>query len=160
MRVTTADLSDANPAAAIAEPGLVDFGGRPAFSGPIRTVRCFEDNSLVRSTLEEQGEGAVLVVDGGGSHDCALLGDRLGALAIVNGWSGVIVYGCVRDTADLTRMDLGVRALAAHPRRSVKGGAGEQDVAVSFLGVDFVPGHWAYVDSDGIVVLPEAASDG
>ncbi len=159
MRVATADLCDAHPEARIAEPGLVDFGGRAAFSGFVRTVRCFEDNSLVRTTLEEPGAGAVLVVDGGGSRHCALLGDRLGALAIVNGWSGVIVNGCVRDTTDLRRMELGVRALGAHPRRSVKRGEGEQDVPISFLGVDFVPGQWIYVDSDGIVVLPERAPD-
>ena len=159
MRVATADLSDAHPDAAIAEPGLLDFGGREAFSGFIRTVRCFEDNSLVRAVLEGQGDGAVLVVDGGGSRSCALLGDRLGALAIVNGWSGVIVNGCVRDAAELRRMELGVRALAAHPRRSLKRGEGDQDVPVSFLGVDFVPGFWVYVDADGALVLPERAAE-
>lgn len=159
MRVATADLSDAHPGAAIAESGLVDFGGREAFSGFIRTVRCFEDNSLVRMVLEGQGDGAVLVVDGGGSQSCALLGDRLGALAIVNGWAGVIVNGCVRDSAELRRMELGVRALAAHPRRSLKRGDGDQDVPVSFLGVDFVPGYWVYVDSDGVLVLPERAAE-
>ncbi len=159
MRVTTADLSDAHSEASIATPGLRDYGGRVAFSGFIRTVRCFEDNSLVRTTLEDQGDGAVLVVDGGGSRNCALLGDRLGALAIVNGWSGVIVNGCVRDSADLRRMELGVRALEAHPRRSIKRGEGEQDVPVSFLGVEFVPGEWVYVDSDGVLVLPERAAE-
>jgi regulator of ribonuclease activity A len=159
MRVATADLSDAHPEAKIAESGLLDFGGRSEFSGFIRTVRCHEDNSLVRAALEGQGDGAVLVVDGGGSRTCALLGDRLGALAIVNGWSGVVVNGCVRDTADLGRMDLGVRALAAHPRRSLKQGRGEMDVSVSFLGVDFVPGQWIYVDSDGLLILPERAPE-
>jgi regulator of ribonuclease activity A len=158
MIPNTADLSDACPDAAIAEPGLIDFGGTPRFAGPIRTVRCFEDNSHVRAALETPGDGAVLVVDGGGSLRCALLGDRLGALAIANGWAGVIVNGCVRDTAELARMDLGVRALASNPRRSGKGGDGELDVTVSFRGIDFTPGHRLYADLDGILVLPDQSA--
>jgi regulator of ribonuclease activity A len=158
MTPNTADLSDSYPDAAIAEPGILDFGGTPRFAGPIRTVRCFEDNTLVRAALEEPGEGAVLVVDGGGSLRCALLGDNLAALAIDNGWGGVVVNGCVRDTADLAGMDLGVRALAAHPRRSEKRGEGERNIAVSFLGVRFRPGHWLYADADGVVVVAHRVS--
>lgn len=115
-------------------------------------MRCIEDNSLVRVALEGPGNGAVLVVDGGGSLRCALLGDQLGTLAMENGWSGVIVNGCVRDSADLGTMDLGVKALATHPRKSVKRGEGERDVAVSFLGVEFSPGAMVYADGDGVVV--------
>lgn len=153
----TADLSDAYPDAAVARPGLADFGGRARFSGPIRTVRCWEDNSKVRAVLETPGSGAVLVVDGGGATTCALLGDRLGALAATNGWMGVIVNGCVRDSAELARLDLGVRALATMPRRSHKRDTGEIDLAVTFAGVTFTPGEWVYVDEDGIVVLPVQA---
>ncbi|HSF86022.1 MAG TPA: ribonuclease E activity regulator RraA [Acidimicrobiia bacterium] len=152
MSFSTADLSDQHPDALIADPGLSDFGGVRRFAGPIRTVRCIEDNSLVRVALEGPGNGAVLVVDGGGSLRCALLGDQLGTLAMENGWSGVIVNGCVRDSADLGTMDLGVKALATHPRKSVKRGEGERDVAVSFLGVEFSPGAMVYADGDGVVV--------
>jgi regulator of ribonuclease activity A len=154
MDFATTDLSDAYPEAGAAGPGLSDFGGVRRFCGPIRTVRCREDNSLVRTALEEPGDGAVLVVDGGGSLSCALLGDRLTAAAIANGWSGVIVNGCVRDRAELAGMGLGIRALAAHPRRSEKRNTGERDVTVTFLGVDFTPGAWVYVDEDGLLVLP------
>lgn len=153
MDFATADLCDRFPEAAVVATPMMDVGGRAAFSGPIRTVRCFEDNTKVRAALEEPGAGAVLVVDGGGSMQCALVGDQLGALGIANGWVGVIVHGCVRDSADLQNMHLGIRALATHPRRSDKRGRGERDVVVSFGAVDFVPGHWLYADADGIVVL-------
>lgn len=156
----TADLSDEYAGAAIAEPIFRDFGGRSRFAGPIQTVRCHEDNTLVRAMLEGQGHGAVLVVDGGGSEACALLGDQLATLAIANGWSGVIINGCVRDTDELHQMELGVHALGAHPRRSDKLGRGEQNVPVSFAGVTFVPGQWIYADADGILVLAHQAADG
>jgi regulator of ribonuclease activity A len=156
MTFTTADLSDEHPDAAVASPALLDFGGRPRFAGPIRTVRCLDDNSLVRATLEETGEDAVLIVDGGGSLRCALLGGNLGALAISNGWAGVIVNGCVRDSSELSTMDLGVMALATHPRKSIKRGAGSRDVPVSFSGIDFTPGAWVYADGDGVLVSPTA----
>lgn len=154
----TADLSDAHPDAAVAEPAFRSFGGVTAFGGTIRTVECFEDNSRVRSTLESPGDGAVLVVDGGGSLRCALVGDRLAALAIEHGWSGVVVNGCVRDTALLADMDLGVVALAPHPRRSEKRNTGECDVPVTFAGVTFTPGDLVRVDADGIIVLSSAAT--
>jgi regulator of ribonuclease activity A len=157
MTRATADLSDAYPDAAVVRPGFADFGGRARFAGPIRTVRCWEDNSKVRASLETPGSGAVLVVDGGGSMNCALLGDRLGALAASNGWMGVIVNGCVRDAAELARLDLGVRALATTPRRSHKRETGDTDLPVTFAGVTFTPGEWAYADEDGIVVLPVQA---
>jgi regulator of ribonuclease activity A len=156
MSFATADLADQHPDAHVAAPGLRALGGKQQFAGPIRTVECFEDNSLVRAALEEPGDGAVLVVDGGGSMRCALLGDRLAGLAIENGWTGVIVNGCVRDSAELATMDLGVKALATHPRKSVKRGAGERDVTVSFLGVDFTPGTMLYADADGVLVIESA----
>ncbi len=157
MHFATADLSDEHPEAQVSAPGLTDYGGATRFFGPIRTVRCFEDNSLVRSALETPGDGAVLVVDGGGSMRCALLGDQLAALAVANGWTGVIVNGCVRDSAELATTDLGIKALATHPRKSVNRSEGEADVAVSFLDVEFTPGHWVYADEDGVVVLAQSA---
>lgn len=150
----TADLSDAYPDALVADPIFTSFGGRVAFSGSIATVRCFEDNSLVRDAVHEPGEGRVLVVDGGGSLACALLGDRLAAMARDHGWAGVVVNGCVRDVRQLAETELGVKALAAHPRRSVKRGEGERDVEVTFAGVTFRTGAWLYADEDGMVVLP------
>ena len=156
MSHATADLSDAHPEAAVVSPalGLTDFGGTPAFFGPISTVRCFEDNSLVRAALEEPGRGKVLVVDGGGSLGCALVGDRLAALGRDNGWSGVVVNGCVRDAAQLSEITLGIKALGTHPTRSDKRGEGERDPDVSFGGVTFRPGAWLYADADGVLVQP------
>jgi regulator of ribonuclease activity A len=153
----TADLCDGHAAeVAIAAPLLHSFGGRRRFAGTIATIRCFEDNSLVRERLAEPGNGRVLVVDGGGSLKCALVGDQLGALGVKNGWAGIVVNGCVRDTAALGAMDLGVLALAAHPLKSVKRGAGERDVVVAFAGVAFRPGAHLYADEDGLVVAPHA----
>ena len=128
------------------------FGGRRAFHGPISTIRCFEDNSRVKEAVEGPGSGRVLVVDGGGSRRRALLGDKLGLAAVNNGWAGIIIYGCIRDSAELARMDLGVRALGTVPMRSEKKGAGERDVPVRFAGVTFRPGEFVYVDEDGIIV--------
>jgi len=133
---------------------LRDFGGRIAFSGPIRTVRCHEDNSLVKATLEEPGEGCVLVVDGGGSLRRALLGDMLGASAVRNGWAGLVIHGAVRDTAALANLEIGIKALGAVPMRGTKRGEGVVDTPVAFGGVVFVPGDHLYADEDGVAVLP------
>jgi regulator of ribonuclease activity A len=137
---------------AVAAPALRSFGGLVRFCGPVATVRCFEDNSRVRERLEEAGEGRVLVVDGAGSLRCALVGGMLAELAVSNGWSGVVVNGCVRDTLELARCATGMLALAANPRRSDKRGEGECDVAVAFAGVQFRPGDFVYADADGLVV--------
>ncbi len=139
----------------VASPIFRDFGGKRNFSGEIVTLKIFEDNSLVRMALDKSGAGKVLVIDGGGSLRCALLGDQLGLLAQKNGWQGVIVYGCVRDSDMLTTMDIGVRALAAHPKRSMKKGIGEQNISVRFADVTFTPGQWVCVDGDGVIVLKE-----
>ncbi|MBX3411521.1 MAG: ribonuclease E activity regulator RraA [Pirellulales bacterium] len=153
MGFKTTDLSDAHPGVVqIAEPLFRDFGRRIAFQGPIATVKTHEDNSLVRAALEEPGKGHVLVVDGGGSLRCALLGDQLAALGHRNGWSGVIVYGCVRDVADLAQIELGVKALAPHPLKSEKRNSGQRDVVLRFAGVTFVPGQFLYADADGILL--------
>lgn len=151
------DLCDAyGDAVEVLDPGFASFGGRIAFGGPIRTVRCFEDNSRVAERVGEPGEGAVLVVDGGGSRRCALLGDNLADKAAANGWAGILIWGCVRDVEALAQIDLGVQALAAHPRRSVKRGAGDVDVPVRFGGVDMAPGRWVYADRNGVIVADQA----
>jgi regulator of ribonuclease activity A len=153
MPVSTADISDQlGDTAMIAAPGFRCFGKLVGFSGKISTVRCHEDNSLVRTALGEAAEDRILVVDGGASMNCALLGDMLATLAADNGWQGVIVNGCIRDSQVINSIDIGVMALATHPRKSLKRGLGERDVPVNFAGIDFHPGHYVYADSDGILV--------
>lgn len=149
----TADLCDDNEGLVrVVTPMFRSFGGRLCFAGPIATLKVFEDNSLVRSTLETSGKNHVLVVDGGGSMRCALVGDQLALLAVNNGWAGVIVYGCIRDSKAISGMDIGLLALGTHPRKSVKKGIGESNLTVSFGGVDFVPGEHLYADPDGVIV--------
>ncbi|EHB54909.1 Regulator of ribonuclease activity A [Mycolicibacterium rhodesiae JS60] len=128
------------------------FGGRTEFAGPISTVRCFQDNALLKSVLSEPGRGRVLVVDGDASVHTALVGDLIAELGRSNGWAGLIVHGAVRDATTLRTLDIGIKALGTNPRKSTKTGAGERDVTVSFGGVSFVPGEVAYSDDDGIVV--------
>jgi len=128
------------------------FGLRRTFSGPVRTVRCHEDNQLAKEVLSSPGNGAVLVIDGGGSLHAALVGDQLGEAAVANGWAGVVVHGAVRDAEALAGLDLGVKALGTNPRRSSKSGEGSIDVSVSFGGATFVPGAHLWADLDGIVV--------
>lgn len=149
----TADLYDRfGEELQVAAPGLVHYGGETTFSGRIATVVAPQDNSLVRRALESPGEGRVLVVDGGGSLRVALLGDVLAALAVENGWSGVVVHGLVRDSRELGEMPLGVLALGTIPRKTEKRGLGEVDVEVSFAGVTFRPGEYLAADADGLVL--------
>jgi regulator of ribonuclease activity A len=129
------------------------LGGRTEFAGPISTVRCFEDNALLKSVLSEPGDGGVLVIDGAGSLHTALVGDVIAELARSNGWAGLIVHGAVRDAATLRTLDIGVKALGTNPRKSTKTGTGERDVAVELGGILFLPGEIAYSDDDGIVVV-------
>lgn len=150
----TADLVDEiYPDVRSCDLQLRNFGARNAFAGPITTVRCFEDNALLKSILSTPGAGGVLVVDGDGSLHTALVGDIIAGLAADNGWAGVIVNGAVRDAATLATIDVGIKALGTNPRKGTKTGAGERDVEVSFGGVTFVPGEIAYSDEDGIVVV-------
>ncbi|EUA56772.1 putative regulator of ribonuclease activity [Mycobacterium xenopi 4042] len=128
------------------------FGGRRQFAGPVSTVRCFQDNALVKAVLSEPGDGGVLVIDGAGSLHTALVGDVIAELARSNGWAGLVVHGAVRDTARLRVIDIGIKALGTNPRKSAKTGAGERDVAIDLGGVTFVPGDVLYSDDDGIVV--------
>lgn len=153
MTFATADLWDANEGALqVAEPIFNDYGGKRSFWGPVRTLKCFEDNSLVRQALGYPGDGAVLVVDAGGSRRCAMLGDKLAELAVKNGWAGVVMYGLIRDSAVIEDMELGVKALGTLPIKSVKRGEGQLDVPVTFAGVTFAPDNWLYADADGVVV--------
>ncbi|MEN2428564.1 ribonuclease E activity regulator RraA [Chromobacterium vaccinii] len=153
MSLATTDLCDAFDAEIqVLDPIFQSFGGKVRFHGPIATLKLFEDNSLVREMLGEAGNGRVLVVDGGGSRRCALLGDQLGELAVKNGWAGLVIDGCVRDSAALSKLPLGVKALAAHPRKSVKLGSGQRDIAVRVGGCDLSPGQWLYADEDGVIV--------
>jgi len=132
---------------------LRQFGGRDVFAGPVVTVRCFQDNALLKSILSEPGGGAVLVIDGDASVHTALVGDLIAELGRANGWAGLIVNGAVRDAATLRTLDIGIKALGTNPRKSTKTGAGERDVPVSFGGVTFHPGDVAYSDDDGIVLV-------
>lgn len=154
MNYPTADLCDKYAdELQIVEPMVFgDFGGKLDFAGPISTVKCFEDNSLVRAALEKPGQGRVLVVDGGGSDRCALMGDNVAQLILDNDWAGALIYGCIRDSGEIAEMDVAVKALATHPKKSNKQNIGEHDVAVRFAGVTFEPGHWLYADLDGILV--------
>lgn len=140
----------------VAAPIFRNFGKRRAFGGPIRTIKCFEDNSLVADQLDEAGHGAVLIVDGGGSRRCALVGDNLARNAKKNGWSGVVVFGCVRDVEILAEIDVGVQAIARHPLRSIKKDVGERDLVLNFGNVTWVPGQYVYCDENGVLVAPYA----
>lgn len=128
------------------------YGARPRFWGRITTVRCFQDNALVKRVLSTAGDARVLVVDGGGSLDTALMGDLIAGSAVAQGWAGVVINGAVRDVVALAGLDLGIKALGSNPRKSAKTGAGERDVPVEFGGVTFRPGAFLYSDEDGIVV--------
>lgn len=151
-QIVTPDICDTHPEVRVLDPLFINVGGREAFCGPIHTVKCFEDNSLVKQAVAEPGDGAVLVVDAGGSQRCAMLGDMLAEQAAANGWSGVVMYGCVRDIDALAEIDLGVQALGVHPRKSEKHGEGRRDVPVTLAGTTLTPGEWLYADNNGILV--------
>ncbi|RAM65971.1 ribonuclease [Herbaspirillum rubrisubalbicans] len=154
----TCDLCDANEDKLAAgtlhvlPPIFASFGRKQAFAGPAKTLKVFEDNVMVRATLETPGNGQVLVVDGGGSLRCALVGGNLAQLAQDNGWAGILVNGCVRDAAELNACEVGIRALATHPQRSFRKGAGDADIKVGIAGVAVHPGDWIYADVDGVLV--------
>ena len=155
MQFKTADLCDAHAAdLQVLETHYRAFGGRIDISGPIETVKTFEDNSLVHAMLERPGQGKVLVIDGEGSKRCALVGGDLAQSAVANGWSGIIVNGCIRDVGEIDALPIGVRALATHPVKSAKNDYGESNVTVTFGGVTFTPGHFVYADADGVVISP------
>lgn len=150
--VSTADLIDER-GDALASMALQfrNFGGNPKFSGPIRTVRCFHDNALLKSVLSSPGEGAVLVIDGGGSLERALVGDIIAGLAVDNGWAGIIVHGAIRDRVAIGELPIGLKALGTNPAKSGKEGSGELDIPITFGGVTFLPGQPVWCDEDGIL---------
>ena len=153
MTISTADLCDAHESSiSVADPLFQDFGGIESFHGKITTVRCFEDNSLVREALKSPGASQVLVVDGEGSMCRALVGDLLAQAGAENQWAGIVVFGCIRDSRVISTIQIGCKALATTPLKTEKKGAGEKDVLVRFANVDFIPGHFLYADKDGIIV--------
>ncbi|MCQ4270148.1 MULTISPECIES: ribonuclease E activity regulator RraA [Pseudomonas] len=157
MQYVTPDLCDAYPDLVhVVEPMFANFGGRNSFGGEIVTIKCFEDNSLVKEQVDLPGVGKVLVVDGGGSLRRALLGDMLAEKAAKNGWEGLVIYGCVRDVDVLAETYLGIQALASHPMKTDKRGIGDLNVVVTFGGVTFRPGEFVYADNNGIIVSSKA----
>ena len=158
MFFSTCDLCDANAerlaggSLSVLPPLFIGMGKRRAFAGQAFTLKVFEDNALVRAALETQGQGRVLVVDGGGSIRSALVGGNLASLAADNGWTGIVVFGAVRDLDEIEDCEIGVRALALHPQRSARKGVGDSNVKVMIAGVAVEPGNWIYADADGILV--------
>ncbi len=153
MNFTTADLCDEfESLVKIAEPLFQDYGQLKSFYGEIVTVKVFEDNVLVRKTLETEGRKRVLVVDGGASMKVALVGDQLGQIAYDSGWTGIVVNGCIRDSAEIARIPIGLKALNTIPKKSIKKGLGVVDVPVEFAGLVFHPKSYLYADQDGIIV--------
>ncbi|KAA8523477.1 hypothetical protein F0562_009900 [Nyssa sinensis] len=154
----TAEVCDTNAAILangdlrILQPVFQIYGQCRAFSGPIVTLKVFEDNVLVRELLETKGEGRVLVIDGGGSMRCALVGGNLGQLAQNMGWAGIVVNGCIRDVDEINSCGIGVRALASHPQKSNKKGIGEKHIPIYVAGSLIQEGEWLYADSDGILI--------
>jgi regulator of ribonuclease activity A len=155
MTFTTANLCDTHSEQdnlQIAEPLLKSYGGKLSFNGQISTVKAFEDNVLIRTVLEQKVESRVLVVDGGGSHRCALVGEELARLAIANGWQGIVIHGCIRDSESINQLPIGIRALHTHPLKSHKKDPGDRELLVTFAGVNFKQNHFLYADADGIIV--------
>ncbi len=158
MRFSSCDLCDAHEdllalgTLQVLPPVFQRFGQATAFSGPAVTLKVFEDNVMVRAALEQSGQGRVLVIDGGGSLRCALVGGNLAKLAETNGWNGIIVFGSARDADELNACDVGIRALALHPRRSARKGVGDTGLNVAIAGVMVRPGDWIYADADGVLV--------
>lgn len=154
MSFSTADLYDAHEGKVkVAYPLFTSFGAKKQFYGQISTIKCYEDNTLVGDTLrKENGKGKVLIIDGGGSLRFALVGDLIAAAAVKNEWEGIIIYGCIRDSAAINSMEIGIRALNTNPAKTVKRNTGIRDLEVNFANVDFIPGEFVYVDEDGILV--------
>jgi len=153
MTFKTADLYDEyGDDLKVASSIFRDYGGKKIFHGSISTVKAFEDNSLVRTALEESGNGRVLIIDGGESLRCAMVGDMLAKLGMENGWSGIIVFGCIRDAEVISTINIGIKALNTNPRKSLKQGLGERDVPILFAGVTFNVGEYVYADTDGVIV--------
>jgi regulator of ribonuclease activity A len=153
--IVTCDIVDAHKTSGRIQSCPVQFrqfGGRKSFAGPARTIKCHEDNALIKKTLGTPGNGAVLVVDGGGSLRSALVGDVIAGLAVTNGWSGLVLWGAVRDSGALITLDLGIKALGTNPWTSGKEGTGQLDIPLRFGDVNIAPGNWIYSDDDGLII--------
>ena len=148
----TTDLSDAHDGLRYLATDYQDFGGHLRFHGQVKTLLTYEDNTKLRAAVERNGEGRVLVVDGGGSMNCALFGGNLAKLAAQNGWAGIIIHGCVRDRAELKAEAVGIKALSSHPKKSLKRDLGSYDVTLKFSGVTIHPDDWIYADEDGVII--------
>ena len=158
MYEATSDVSDKlHPDVQYLEPVYKSYGAKTSFSGRIVTVKCYEDNSLVETALRTNGKDSVLVIDAGGSMNCAMLGDKRVTDAINNEWEGILVHGLIRDSATINSMEIGVRALGVCPLKSVKKGVGDSNITVNFSGVTFNPGEYLYADEDGVIVIKEKA---
>ena len=156
MNKTTSDISDKlHPDVQYLEPVYKIYGAKTSFSGRIVTVKCYEDNSLVEEALKANGKESVLVIDAGGSMNCAMLGDKRAADAINNEWEGILVHGLIRDSVAINGMELGIRALGVYPLKSIKKGVGDSNLIVNFSGVTFTPGEYLYADEDGVIVVKE-----
>jgi regulator of ribonuclease activity A len=159
MSYATADLCDDYIGQLqVAEPIFKSYGNKTRFMGPVKTLKVFEDNQQVRDLLASPGEGRVLVVDGGGSLRCALVGGNLGVLGVKNGWAGIVVYGCIRDAVEINQQEIGVKALNTNPTKSIKRGVGEEDLVLNFAGITIEPGCYLYSDEDGLCVSAEKIS--
>jgi regulator of ribonuclease activity A len=151
-KISTPDLSDAAPDALALELPLHNFGELQQFGGPVVTIKCHEDNSLVKQCVEEPGRGRVIVVDGGGSRRRSLLGDMLAEKAVANGWAGLVINGVIRDVDEIGGMRLGVQALGSCPVKTEKRGEGQRDITVTMGGVKIAPGDYIYADNNGVIV--------
>lgn len=159
MNYVLPDLCDEYPdLVRVMSPMFRNFGQQLSFGGLITTIKCHEDNSLVAKAVAEPGDSRVLVVDGGGSLRCGLLGDNLALTAANNGWNGILIYGCVRDVDALAQIDIGIQALAANPMKSIKRDIGRRDDILQFGGVSFIPGEYAYADNNGVIVAKQSLS--
>ena len=159
MNETTCDISDKlHPDVQYLEPVYKSYGAKTSFSGRIVTIKCYEDNSLVEKALKANGKDSVLVIDAGGSMNCAMLGDKRAADAIKNEWEGILVHGLIRDSSTINKMEISILALGVCPLKSIKNGAGDSNLTVNFSGVTFTPGEYLYADEDGVIVIKEKES--
>ena len=157
MKLSTCDLADNHPNdVRVLVAQMRDFGAHRRFAGPAVTIKCFEDNSRIKERLATPGNGRVLVVDAGGSLRCAVVGDMIASDAVANGWAGLIIYGCVRDTATLATLTIGIKAIAAIPQRSTRRGEGSIDIAIEIGGVKISPGDMIVADEDGVIAFAES----
>ena len=152
MEIYTADLLDQNPETKVLDPIFKSFGQKESFYGPVKTLKVFEDNALVKSNLQENGAGRVLVVDGGGSLRRALMGDNLAALLEKNNWAGAVIFGCIRDSKLINKMNVGIKAINTNPRKTEKRGEGQIDLSLNFAGHEITPNSYIYSDNDGIIL--------